>query len=76
MIIGKDVNPQNNVYHIGAKLIQVLKMYDSDSIDYFEVYSDLNKTEKVSLNLFSLALDWLYLLGVIDNKEGQLKRCF
>lgn len=76
MIIGKDVSPQNNVYHIGAKIIQVLKMYDSDSINYFEVYSDLNKIEKVSINLFSLALDWLYLLGVIDNKEGQLKRCF
>mgnify|MGYP003111663248 FL=1 len=76
MIIGKEVSPQNNVYHIGAKIIQVLKTYDSDSINYFEVYSDLNKIEKVSINLFSLALDWLYLLGVIDNKEGQLKRCF
>jgi hypothetical protein len=76
MIIGTDVNPQNNVYHIGAKIIQVLKSYDYDLIDSFQIYSDLNKNDKVSFNLFSLALDWLYLLEVIEPIEGQLKRCF
>jgi hypothetical protein len=76
MIIGKDVNPQNNVYHIGAKIIQVLNSYDRPSIDYFEVFNDLNKLDKVSFNLFSLGLDWLYLLGVVDNNDGQLKKCF
>ncbi len=76
MIIGKDINPQNNVYHIGAKIIQVLNSYDGPSIDYFEVFNDLNKLEKVSFNLFSLGLDWLYLLGVVDNNDGQLEKCF
>jgi len=76
MIIGKDINPQNNIYHIGAKIIHVLNTYDRPLIDYFEVFNDLNKLDKVSFSLFSLGLDWLYLLGVVDNNDGQLKRCF
>lgn len=76
MITGNNTNPENNVYNIGAKIIQVLKTYDQKSVDYFQVYNDLNKNEDISFSLFSLALDWLFLIDVVDNNKGHLKKCF
>lgn len=76
MILGKDINPDNNIYHVGAKIIAVIKSNDSDSLNVFNIFNLLNENEKISFNLFSLGLDWLFLLGVVEIANGQLKKCF
>ncbi len=44
---------------------------------FFDIFQKLNETEKISINLYSLILDWLFLLGVIrKNKKGTLEKCF
>lgn len=77
MIVSKDVNPKRDFYHLGAKVIEVLSTEDGDTVDFFDIFQKLNLSEPVSLNLYSLTLAWLYLLGVIDNSEkGNIKKCF
>ncbi len=77
MIVSKDVNPEKDFYYLGAKVIEILSSENGDTVDFFDIFQKLNLSEEISINLYSLTLDWLYLLGVIDNSEkGNIKKCF
>lgn len=77
MIVSKDVNPERDFYYLGAKVIEVLSSEDDEIVDYFDIFQKINSSEQVSINLYSLTLDWLYLIGVIDNSEkGNIRKCF
>lgn len=76
MIISKDTNPERDVYYLGAKLIDIISK-ENEMFDFFEVYKKINISEKVSMNLYSLTLDWLYIMGVVDSsEEGGVRKCF
>lgn len=75
MIVSRDINPERDFYYLGAKTIEILA--NNNSIDFFKVYSELNKSENISINLFVLTLDWLYLIGVINKPiKGNIVKCF
>lgn len=76
MIINKNTHPERDVYYLGAKVIEVLSTYENNVFDYFEVYAQINTKEKISINLFSLVLDWLFIIGVIKNGKKGLEKCF
>ncbi|SKB28853.1 ABC-three component system middle component 6 [Malaciobacter marinus] len=77
MIVSKDINPERDFYYLGAKTIKVLASINDKDIDFFKVYSELNKSENISINLFALTLDWLYLIGAIDKpRKGNIVKCF
>ncbi len=77
MIINKNINPERDLYYLGGKVIEALNSTEQAQIDYFELFMLLNKANKVSLNLFSLALDWLFILGVIKKgNKGVIEKCF
>jgi hypothetical protein len=77
MIINKNTNPERDLYYIGGKVIEILNLFTQDEIDYFELFLTVNKSNKVSLNLYSLVLDWLFILGVIKKgKKGNIIKCF
>ncbi len=77
MIVNKNINPERDLYYLGGKVIEALNSTKQAQIDYFELFMLLNKTNKVSLNLFSLALDWLFILGVIKKgNKGVIEKCF
>jgi len=77
MIVSKDVNPERDVYYLGARIIDLLSHGMTENVDFFDLYTQLNSIEDVSMNLYTLTLDWLYLIGVIDNSQnGGLQKCF
>lgn len=77
MIISKNTHPERDLYYLGAKTIEVMNSSGKDEWDYFDLFSDLNRKQKISINLFSLVLDWLFILQVIQkSKNGRIKRCF
>ncbi len=75
MIIN-DVKPEQKIYYLGAKLIKILTEIPQLKIDILTVFQLLNNEEKISMNLFTLTLDWLFILGVIKNNNGKLEKCF
>ena len=76
MIVDVDRNPQNQIYYIGGLILNILKQQNTVAFSYMDVFEALNKEHKVSINLYTLSLDWLYLLGTISyNKKGSVK-CF
>jgi hypothetical protein len=77
MIISKHVHPERDLYYLGAKAIEIMNQFDKDEWDYFDLFSELNQQQKVSVNLFSLVLDWLFILQVVQkSNNGRIKKCF
>ena len=77
MIINKNTNPERDLYYLGGKVIEVINSFAKNEIDYFDLFHSVNKSDKVSLNLFSLVLDWLFILGVIKKgNKGLIIKCF
>lgn len=76
MIITNDINPEKDIYYLGALVLEVLKESNSKQVDYFDTFQALNRKEKVSINLFSLILDWLFLLGAVKSNQRFIVKCF
>lgn len=76
MIVSKDINPERDVYYLGAKVIEAISNY-SQEVDFFDLYKVINSSEGISMNLYALTLDWLHIMGAIENSEsGNIRKCF
>jgi len=77
MIINRNINPERDLYYLGAKVIDLLSNTRSAEVDFFDLYYEMKGKEQITLNLFSLVLDWLFVIGVIKNgAKGKLIKCF
>ena len=77
MIVSSDINPDRDLYFLGSKVIEVLIDSNDKKVDYFELFQKVNSEIEISLNLYTLVLDWLFIIGVIKNAENRLiEKCF
>lgn len=76
MIITKDSNPENDIYFLGASLIEVLNSINEEKVDFFEAYQKMNNQKPISVNLFSLVVDWLFLIGSVKSEKNHIVKCF
>jgi hypothetical protein len=76
MIIGKDIKPERQIYHLGGLLLEILQDTPNRNLKLFDVFEHINRRETVSMNAFILTLDWLFLLGAITNDNGHIIKCF
>lgn len=76
MITGKDISPRRQIYYIGGLILGVLEENKGDDLTSLDVFEKLSKQEKTTFNLFSLALDWLFLLDAIILDKTVIKKCF
>lgn len=77
MIIDKNINPERDLYYLGGILIDILENKDHKEVDYMDLYTLINNKKEITINLFSLTLDWLFVLGLVAKGEnGQIKICF
>lgn len=76
MIINQDIKPEKQAYYHGSKVLAALRHVPSGPINPGELFIKINQEEKVSYHAFSMALNWLYLLGALDHKEGEIIKCF
>ena len=76
MIINQDINPEREIYHLGALVIEILSNNADTKMDFFDIYQNLNEKVKVSVKLYILTLDWLFILGLISKKRETIIKCF
>ena len=79
VIISPDTHPERDLYFIGSLLIEVLDKADTNKVEFFEALELINanrNNNKVSINLFILSINWLFLLDIIQFEEGCIKKCF
>ena len=77
MILGQDTNPQKQIYYISALILNELRNINGAEFDFFEIFNSIKTKEKdITINLYSLSLDWLYLLWGIKKDKNRLIKCF
>lgn len=77
MITDKNINPERDLYYLGGVLIEVLSKRKKEEIDYLDLYKQFSQRQDITINLYSLTLDWLFLLGLVTKSEnGKIKKCF
>ena len=72
MIVSSNITPDRDLYFLGSKVIEVLISSEEIEVDYFELFQRVNTELEISLNLYTLVLDWLFIIGVINNAENGL----
>lgn len=77
MIVDKNINPERDLYYLGGVLIDILSQEKRSEFDYIDLYRIFNQRQEIATNLYSLTLDWLFILGLITkSKNGTIKKCF
>jgi hypothetical protein len=77
MIVDNNTNPERDLYYLGGVLIDLISNKEDDEIDYMDLYKNFNQKQEITINLYSLTLDWLFILGLVNKGEnGKIKRCF
>lgn len=77
MIIDKNINPERDLYYLGGVLIDILQNNNNKEFDYMDLYALINNKTNITINLYSLTLDWLFILGLVAKGEhGKVKVCF
>ncbi len=76
MILDKDVHPERKIYYLGALILESISESSADNVDMLDIYRELKETYSVSIHMFTLALDWLFLLGAINHINGHIEKCF
>lgn len=79
MILPEDISPEKSLYAIGAKVIEILNSENFKKVDVWFLYEKYVKKsgENISFYYFLYGLDWLYLLGLIDNNSNsEIEKCY
>ncbi|MBL3531667.1 hypothetical protein JMJ99_09840 [Companilactobacillus zhachilii] len=71
MILPIDTQPESSLYFFGAKVLEVLNEQPENKGYFFDVFNLVKKRVKISLKLYQLTLDWLFLINIAKvNEEG------
>lgn len=76
MIINQDVKPEKQAYYLGSKILAHLSGLPPGKINVGELFVEINVREKVSYHAYSMALNWLFLLGALEHQQGEIVKCF
>lgn len=75
-MILNEAQPERSLYVIGAFLIDFLGSY-ADAFHITELHEATKEGLKISFAQFLLAIDWLFLTGLVaPTTDGRLKKCF
>lgn len=75
MLLPKDVSPINSLYFNGGNIIKILKKHKE--LGFIELFLETKASSKISMGIFALSLDWLYLAAVVRyNENEKIELCF
>lgn len=74
MLVPDNVHPDETIYYNGSIVLKVLQQYKA--IDFLELYVKASQERKISISVFILCLDWLYLINLIAiGDDGKVSLC-
>lgn len=76
MIVSRDIAPGRQIYYLGAVLIRIIGEQNADGIDIQQAFADFSEQTGCGVDMFFIALDWLYLMQVVREDRQGLIRCF
>lgn len=78
MLIPDNIHPEQTIYFNGAFVLQAIQK--NQVIEFFDLYEtvlkELPTKHKMSMPVFVLCLDWLFLLNLVNfNAQGGVELC-
>lgn len=74
MLLPENIHPQNSLYFNGAYILKALKK--ENDLSMIELYFRVKGFHQISMPVFVLTLDWLYLVGLVSfNSVGNITLC-
>jgi len=73
MLLPKDVRPQNSLYFNGAFIIKAIKK--SGPKGFMDLYLATREHQDMSIAVFVLALDWLFVASIVSSSDGVIDLC-
>ncbi len=74
MLLPDNIRPEYSIYYIGSLILNELQLNGSKSL--LDLFEALNNNYGISFALYSLALDWLYLIEAAEIKStGEVYLC-
>ena len=74
MLIPDNIHPEETIYYNGAIVLKTIR--ESKALDMFDLYVMTKSERELSMPVFVLCLDWLYLLNLVGlNNNGEVELC-
>lgn len=74
MLIPDNIHPNKSIYYNGAFVLKSLQNNSVQSI--LDLYNDVKQEKQMTFPVFTLCLDWLFLLDVaILNENAEVELC-
>lgn len=74
MLLPDGIHPEQSIYYNGAFVLKTVQQHRI--LDFLDLYSKIREIRGISMPVFVLCLDWLFLLNVITlNAQGQVELC-
>lgn len=64
MLLPDNIHPENSIYYNGAIVLQALQRQPSQEL--LDLFQNVRHLKEMSMPIFILCLDWLFLLDVIS----------
>ncbi|MBC3830876.1 hypothetical protein H8K33_05105 [Undibacterium amnicola] len=74
MLLPENIHPANSLYFNGGFVLEALRLHGETSP--MNLYIESRKLHEMQLPVFVLALDWLFLAGLVSyNDNGSIELC-
>lgn len=74
MLLPDNIHPEQSIYYNGALVLQALR--EQRVMDLLDLYLNTKKQREMTMPVFVLCLDWLYLLNLVSlNEQGSVELC-
>ena len=74
MLIPDNIHPEQTIYFNGSFVLRAIQEYRA--MDILDLYIQTKLMREMTMPVFLLCLDWLFLLGMITlNTQGQVILC-
>ena len=74
MLLPDNIHPEDSVYYNGAFVLQAIQQ--NPFLDLLDLFQHANQLKKMSMPIFMLCLDWLFLLDLLSlNDQGRVDLC-
>ncbi|MCU0286119.1 MAG: hypothetical protein MUF15_06935 [Acidobacteria bacterium] len=74
MLIPDNIHPEQTIYFNGSFVLRAIQKHHV--MDMIDLYIQTISEREMSMAVFVLCLDWLFLLGLVTlNKQGKVELC-
>lgn len=74
MLLPDNIHPEQSIYYNGAFVLQALS--EQRVMNMLDLYASIQDYRKMSMPVFVLCLDWLFLLNLVSlNDQGGVELC-